>query len=338
MVFILILVMAACGGGDDEGGETEGSEGNEASGDQQNLRISIGVNDSHPEYEGAVRFKELVEEQTDDFNVEVYHSGQIADDRAAVEMLQLGTLEITIPSTSPMVNFIPEYGVFDLPFTIPNEEVADQVLDGEFGDEMLDMLEDQGLVGLAWWENGFRNLTNDTRPVESVDDLNGLNVRTMENDIHMDAWSAMGANPTPMAFTELFTAMQQGTIDGQENPYPTIETSNYDEVQQYLSGTNHVYTPFVFLMDKELWDGFTEEQQTIIEEAALEAGEYNRERNREVAEESLETLQENMEYSEISEEELERFRESVEPVIENSRTDLGDEVVDRYLEEIEKHE
>ncbi|MFB4163814.1 TRAP transporter substrate-binding protein [Alteribacillus sp. JSM 102045] len=358
-VFVLMLLIAACGGSDeeegneeasaDEGSETEETEG-DGSGDledfaegsdedsAQTLRISIGVNDKHPEYEGAMKFKELVEEQTDDFNVEVYHSGQIADDRAAVEMLQLGSLEITIPSTSPMVNFVPEYGVFDLPFTMPSAEVADQVLDGEFGDKMMGLLEDQGLVGLAWWENGFRNLTNDAKSVESIDDLDGLKIRTMENDIHLDAWEEMGANPTPMAFTELFSAMQQGTVDGQENPYPTIELENYYEVQDYLSGTNHVYTPFIFLMDKNLWDSFDEEQQTLLKEAAVEAGEFNRQRSREVAEESLENLKEDMEFSEISDEEMERFREAVEPVIEKHKDSIGADIVDEYLAEIEKYE
>ncbi|RSL33975.1 TRAP transporter substrate-binding protein [Salibacterium salarium] len=353
--FALMLLLAACGGssdgetedtggdteeqtdtGEDAGDETEAAE--ESSGDAQTLRISIGVTDAHPEYEGAMKFKELVEEQTDDFEVEVYHSGQIAGDREAAEMLQQGTLEITIPSTSPMVNFVPEYGVFDLPFTIPNEEVADAVLDGPFGDKMLGMLEDQGMVGLAWWENGFRNLTNSSKPVSSVDDLEGLDLRTMENDIHLDAWNAMGANPTPMAFPELFSALQQGTIDGQENPYPTIDTSNFYEVQDYLSGTNHVYTPFIFLISKQIWDGFSEEQQTILREAAVEAGKFNRERNREVADESLEMLKEEMEFSEITDEELERFRDAVEPVIEDHKSSIGAEVVDEYLAEIEKHE
>lgn len=330
----LLMLLTACGGGSG----SEDAEGSNSDGGGQTLRVSIGVNEHHPEYEGAIKFKELVEERTDDFNIEVYHSGQIADDRTAIEMLQLGTLEITIPSTSPLVNFIPEFGVFDLPFTIPNEEVADQVLDGEFGDKMMNMVEDQGLVGLAWWENGFRNLTNDVRPVASVDDLSGLNIRTMENSVHLDAWTAMGANPTPMAFTELFSALQQGTVDGQENPYPTIDTSNYSEVQQYVSGTKHVYTPFIFLMSKMLWDTLTEEQQTIIEEAAVEAGEFNREKNREVSNESLESLKEDMEYSEISEKELERFREAVQPVIQQHKDAIGAEIVDEYLAEVEKYE
>ncbi|WP_082235408.1 TRAP transporter substrate-binding protein [Halobacillus massiliensis] len=333
MIMVCLLFLAACGSSDEASGDSAG----EGEGEARNLRVSIGVNDKHPEYDAAVKFKELVESKSDNLTVEVYHSGQIADDRSAIEMLQFGTLDITIPSTSPLVNFIPEYGVFDLPFSIPNEEVADQVLDGEFGDKMLDMVEDQGLVGLAWWENGFRNLTNDERPVATVDDVANLKIRTMENEIHLDAWKELGANPTPMAFTELFTALQQGTVDGQENPYPTILLSNYPEVQEHVSNTNHVYTPFIFLFSQEIWSQLSSEQQEIVQSAAVEAGKYNRELNRKTAEESLETLKEDMTFTEVTDEEYKKFQEKVQPVIDKYKSEIGDEIVDEYYSEIEKY-
>ncbi|WP_102346802.1 TRAP transporter substrate-binding protein [Bacillus sp. Marseille-P3661] len=342
LMILSLFLLAACGGGSSTstGSSSEGeSAGTESSsGEKKTLRVSIGVNDQHPEYESAMKFKELVESQTDDFIVEVYHSGQIADDRSAIEMLQFGTLEITIPSTSPLVNFIPAYGVFDLPFTIPSAEVADKVLDGPFGEKMFSLLEEQSLVGLAWWENGFRNLTNDVRAVAKMEDLQGLKIRTMENEIHLDAWKALGANPTPMAFTELFTAMQQGTVDGQENPYPTIDLSQYAEVQQHVSSTNHVYTPFIFLFSKQIWDTLTPEQQEIIRNAAVEAGKHNRQRSREVAAESLERLKQSMTFTEITPEEHARFAEAVAPVIEKHADTIGKEYVDEYLAEIAKNQ
>ncbi|WP_035426011.1 TRAP transporter substrate-binding protein [Halalkalibacterium ligniniphilum] len=336
---LFILVLAACGGNDSStepaNNEAQAVEAVESSGDVKTLRLSIGVNEGHPQEIAAQKFKELVEERSEDFKVEVYHSGQIADDRTATEMLQLGSLEITIPSTSPVVNFVPEYGVFDLPFTIPNAEVADKVLDGPFGDKMLGLLESQNIVGLAWWENGFRQLTNNERPVATLEDVKGLSVRTMENEIHIDAWAALGANPTPIAFTELFAALQQGTIDGQENPYPNIEMSRFYEVQNYMSNTNHVYTPFVFLMSKPVWEEMTEEQQTLIREAAVEAGQYNREVNRQGDQESLDKLKEELEFTEISPEEIQRFRDAVAPVIEKHADAIGREIVEEYLAEIE---
>lgn len=352
LFMVLALVLSACGGGGSSGGSTETASSNASSStsstsnesassqstEKKTLRVSIGLNDQHPEYEGAMKFKELVESQSDDFIVEVYHSGQIGDDRSAIEMLQFGTLEITIPSTSPLVNFVREYGVFDLPFTIPNEEVADKVLDGPFGEKMFSLLESQNLVGLAFWENGFRNLTNNVRPVAKIEDLNGLKIRTMENEIHLDAWKTLGANPTPMAFTELYTAMQQGTVDGQENPYPTIDLSQFNEVQQYVSSTNHVYTPFIFLFSKPIWDELTAEQQEIIRNAAVEAGKFNRKRNREVNQESLERLKESMTFTEVTPEEYARFQEAVAPIIEKHADSIGKEYVDEYLAEIAKHQ
>ncbi|QQK78832.1 TRAP transporter substrate-binding protein [Salicibibacter cibi] len=350
LTLALLLVLAvACGGeeidvsedevdsGDAEGEDEEDAEEIESDNpDAQTLRVSLGLNDQHPLYESAVHFGELLTEKTDDFNVEVYHSEQIAGDVVATEMLQNGDLEITIPSTSPLITFLPEYGVFDLPFVIPDHEVADEVLDGPFGDQMLDMLEDQDLVGLAWWENGFRNLTNDVQPVESMDDLEGLTLRTMETDIHLDVWETLGANPTPMSMGEVFTGLQQGTIDGQENPYPTIDLEGFDEVNDYLSGTNHVYTPFVFLFSKPIWDDLDEEQQDAIAESAYEAREFNRERTREVEESSLEDLQERMEFSEITDEEFERFQEAVEPVIEDHSEAIGEDIVNDFMEEVEE--
>lgn len=354
LFMVMALILAACGGGAEDTGEAEApepeqeqeeeetdavdeevEEAPEASGDKQVIRISNGINDKHPAYEASLLFKEIVEEATDDFEVQVYHSGQIADDRAAIEMLQFGTLEIVVTSTSPLANFIPEYAVFDLPFTIPTEEVADELLDGSFGEKMFDLLPEQNLVGVAWWENGFRQVTNSVRPIETVEDFQGLKLRTMESEIHLDAWKALGANPTPMAFPELFSAMQQGTVDGQENPYPTIHLSQFDEVQDYVSSTNHIYTPFIMLFSKSIWDEYTPEQQEIILEAGREAGLFNRERNREVANESLEELKETMEFTEIAPEEHERFAEAVEPVIEKHADSIGADIVEEYLAEID---
>lgn len=342
VMMVFALALAGCGGG---GNNESGNGGNagggdaapkEDNGEKKTIRVSIGVNDKHPEYQSAMKFKEIVESKTDDFTVEVYHSGQIADDRGAIEMLQFGTLEVTIPSTSPLVNFVPEYGVFDLPFTIPSGEVADKVLDGPFGQKMFDLLGEQGLVGLAWWENGFRNLTNSVRAVETVEDLEGLKIRTMENQIHLDAWKALGANPTPMAFTELFTAMQQGTVDGQENPYPTILLSKFYEVQDHVSNTNHVYTPFIFLFSKKIWDEYTPEQQEILRNAAVEAGKHNRELNRKSAEESLEKLKEHMTVTMISDEARKGFQEAVKPIIDKHKESIGAEYVEEFLAEVEK--
>ncbi|WP_246602876.1 TRAP transporter substrate-binding protein [Sporosarcina aquimarina] len=341
LIFALLLLsvfVAACGNGksDTAEGNTDVASADAATdnGETKKLRISLGLNDKTPLYKSSEKFKELVEEKTDTLNVEIYHSGQIADDRSAIEMLQFGTLEITIPSTAPFTSFVPEYGVFDLPFTLTNTDIVDKVLQGEVGDALAEKASEQGVKQLAWWENGFRQLTNSKRAVEKIDDLQGLKVRTMENDIHLGAWKAMGANPTPMAFTELFTAMQQKTVDGQENPYPTILLEKYPEVQKYLTETNHIYSPFIFLISQKTWDGLTEEEQKIVESAALEAGEHNRQLSRETAKSALDELKEQMQYNKVSDSELEKFKEAVQPVIEKHKGSIGEEFVDQYLDAI----
>lgn len=308
---------------------------------QKVIRAGIGLTPDHPLHEGLLKFKELVEERSDGaITVEAYHSGQLGDDRTMMEGLQFGTLQVTIPSTAPMANFISQYSVFDLPFLFVNECVADKVLDGEVGQKLLDMLPEQNMVGLAYWENGFRQLTNNRRPVEEVADLQGLKVRTMENTLHMDAWRALGANPTPMSFSELFTALQQGTVDGQENPYPTIYLQRYYEVQGYLTDSRHIYSPFVFLVSKPFWDGLTEEEQKIVKDAAMEARLYQRERLREASKEYQQKLVEEgkMQYTEPTPEEREAMRKEVQPVIEKHSKVIGEDLVKETYAAVEAAE
>ena len=334
---MMVLVLAACGGGSDDASEGTGGEG---SGETKTIRAGIGLNDAHPQYKALLKWKELVEERTDGaITVETYHSSQLGDDRSMTEALQIGSQEVTIPSTAPIANFVPEYSIFDFPFLFPNEQVADKVLDGEVGQKFLDKLEDQNLVGLAYWENGFRDVTNSEHPIESAEDLKGLKLRTMENELHLDAFKALGANPTPMALGELFTAMQQGTVDGQENPIPTIYLQGFYEVQDYVSATNHIYSPFVFLMSKSFFDGLTEEQQTIVKEAAVEAGALNRELNREATAENLQDLKdEGMNYNEVSPEERQEMIDIVQPVLDEYAEKIGAETVQEVYDAIEAAE
>lgn len=334
---VTVFFLAACGGGS-EGSSEESGSGD--TGEVKTIRAGIGLNDTHPQYIALLEFKEIVESETNgEIIVETYHSGQLGDDRSMTEALQLGSQEVTIPSTAPVANFVPEFSVFDFPFLFPNEEVADEVLDGEVGQKFLDKLEDQNLVGLAYWENGFRDVTNNERPITSAEDFNGLKLRTMENELHLDAFKALGANPTPMAFGELFTAMQQGTVDGQENPIPTIYLQGFYEVQDYVSATHHIYSPFVFLMSKEFFDGLTEEQQQIVTDAAKEAGELNRELNREATAQNVEDLKaEGMEYNELTPEAREEMVDTIQPVLDEYAEQIGAETVQEVYDAIEEAE
>lgn len=363
VTLLMLVVVAACGGnennnnGDVTNNNNENASGNEEANNEEanneeanndegaanaddaefTIRAGIGLNNEHPQYLGLVRFKEIVEEKTDGaIFVETYHSGQLGDDRTMMEALQLGSQEVTIPSTAPIANFVNEFSVFDFPFLFPNNEVADEVLDGEVGQKLLGMLDDQNLVGLSYWENGFRNLSNSTQEVATMDDFDGLTIRTMENDLHLDAFRALGANPTPMAFTELFTALQQGTVDGQENPFATIYLEGFYEVQDYVSNTNHVYSPFVFMMSKTFFDSLPADYQEIVTDASVEAGKYQREINREANDEYLQSLiDEGMTYTEISDEDRAAMQEAIQPVIDEYSETIGQDLVDEVYEAIE---
>lgn len=195
-------------------------------------------------------------------------ASQLGGERDMIEGLQIGSLDLVITSTGPLGNFVPEVLALDLPFLFRDYDHARTTLDGDIGQELLDKMRDADLVGLAWSENGFRHVTNSQRPVETPDDLSGLRLRTMENRVHMAAFEGMGAAPTPMAWPEVFGALQQGVVDGQENPITVITSARFWEVQGYVTLTGHVYSPAIVLASPILFDGLTEEEQGWFLEAA----------------------------------------------------------------------
>ena len=255
------------------------------------LKISNGINEQHPSYLGGKKFGEILAAKLPGkYTVQVYANAQLGDDVRATEAVRMGTLEMVTTSASPLTGLVPEFNVFDLPFIVPNTKAADAIFDGPIGARLAADLEKKGLKLLAYYENGFRQLTNSVREVKSPADLKGLKIRTMQNPIHLEAFRAMGANPTPMPFSEVFTAMQQKTIDGQENPIPTIWLSKFYEVQKYISLTGHVYGPQIMLINKKLWDSFPAADQKIIAEAAQETAVYQRGLNRKLNKEFVDNL------------------------------------------------
>lgn len=318
VVLMVSVTISAFGSGQQEGGAEE----------TYTITAGIGLNDKSAQYQSLEYFKELVESNSDGrITVELYHSSQLGDDREMMEALQLGTQEMTCPSTAPIAPFVNGFKVFDLPFLFPNEGAADYVLDSEIGQELLDDLSDIGIKGLVYWENGFRQLTNDVRAVETPEDVQGLKVRTMENPLHLAAWEAMGANPTPMAFGELFSALQQDVVDGQENPWGTIYLQNFPEVQQYTTNTGHVYSPFVLMIAQEYWDNLPSDLQDVVMDAAIKSRDHNRELNRELNAEYLEELKDVMNVTELSAEEKMAFQEATSAVYDQYAEEIGEDLV-----------
>ncbi|WP_240349108.1 TRAP transporter substrate-binding protein [Halomonas binhaiensis] len=302
----------------------------EGDGNDYTLKFSIGTTQSGAQYRGLEYFKDIVEKRSDGhIKVQLFHSAQLGDDLQAVSALQAGTLEMTAPSTSPLVNMFPQFAVFDLPFLFPSPEVADKVLDGEIGKRMLEEASTNGLVAIGWAENGYRQLTDSKAAVSTPEDLKGLKIRTMQNPIHLDIWRTLGANPTPMSFAELFTALEQGVVDGQENPWITIQSSRFNEVQPYATETNHVYTPFVTLVSERFWNKLPESYQGLLVEAAGEMGRYEREVSRTLNDAIKQQLKdEGMQITELSAEQVATFQDTLAPVYDDWRDKIGGELID----------
>jgi len=240
---------------------------------------------------GAQVFAQEIDRLSDGkYEIKIKSSGVLGGERDVIEGLQFGTIDLTISSTGPVGNFVPEVYALDFPFLFTGYEHAHRVLDGKIGNDLLAKFEDKGLIGLAWSENGFRHLTNSKHAVVTPSDLEGLKIRTMENEVHMSAFEDLNAAPTPMSFTELFTALQQGTVDGQENPIPVITTSKLYEVQDHLTLTGHVYSPAVILMSKTSWSQLNDTEKQWFKTAAAASAKATREAVATMEKEGIESI------------------------------------------------
>jgi tripartite ATP-independent transporter DctP family solute receptor len=220
----------------------------------------------------ATAFKETVEKESGGkIKVDIFPGGALGGEREIVESLQLGTIDMAMTSTSVVANFVPELLVFDIPFIFRDTAHARAVVDGPIGQDILAKVKDKGVVGLGYGENGFRHLTNNKRAVETPADLSGLTIRTMENPIHITAFKELGARPTPIAWPELYAALQQGVVDGEENPLSNILTAKLYQVQKYLTLTGHVYAPTLVMISPAAWNKLTPDQQKILKDAVAKA-------------------------------------------------------------------
>jgi len=246
---------------------------------QETLKMNISVSQNSHYGVAVDAFAREVEKRTNGrYKVQNFYSGALGAERESIEAVQLGTLDLTMTSTGPVPNFVPEVAILDIPFLFRDYAHARATLDGPIGQELLAKFPSKGIVALAWGENGFRHMTNNKRSVVLPDDLKGLKMRTMENPVHIQAYKQFGIIPTPMAFTEVFTALQQGTVDGQENPLSVISAAKFVQVQKYITLTGHVYSPALILMNKAKWDSLSAADKQAFTEAAKEAVKANRAR------------------------------------------------------------
>ena len=305
---------------------------------ERTIKFTNGINADHPVGAGVKRMQEVLDAKTGGkFKMNLFWGGAAGGDLPATQALRAGTQEMVCTSSSPLVGIVKELGVFDLPFLFANEKEADAVLDGPAGQYFNKKLEAAGLVNLAYWENGFRNLTNSKRAVAKVEDFDGVKVRVMQNNIFLDTFKTLGTNAVPMAFGEVFTALETKTIDGQENPFVTIDTSKFYEVQKYLSVTRHAYTPFLILYSKKLWDKLSPQEQAALREAAIEGQKVQRATIRAQSDTALASLKaRGMQVNEITPAEQRRMFEKVKPVYDKHTASIGAEAINVVFDELKK--
>jgi tripartite ATP-independent transporter DctP family solute receptor len=267
----------------------------------------------------------------------LFPGGVLGGDAANLSALQGGTLEMMVMNSGILASIEKEFAIYDFPFMFANAKEVDAIVDGPFGKMMHAKLESKGVVGLAYWELGFRTITNSRRPINKVEDIAGLKLRVIPNAINVDWVSALGANPTPLPFPEVYAALDQKAIDGQENPFTVISSNKLYEVQKYVAVTNHQYNPQSVLVSKKFWDTLSSDEKRILVDSASEAAKYERQASREQASVARDNLVKNgMQVTEFSPEEIAKFREKMKPVIEKHSAIVGAEVVGALQAELAK--
>lgn len=295
------------------------------------LKLAHVVSTTAPYHIGAMEFARLVDQKTKgQIKIEIFPGGQLGKgERECIEGLQIGTIDLVATSTGPVGGFVPQMLVVDLPFLFRDNSHVDKVLDGPIGESLLKDLSKAGIKGIAFWENGFRNLTNNKRPVNKPEDVKGLKLRTMENEVHMDAFRTLGADPTPMTWGEVYTSLQQGVIDGQENPINIIRTHKIYEVNKHLALTGHVYSPALLLMNEKKFNGLSAELQKALLEAGKEAAKFERKFIRENEAKMLEELKGFG--MQVTSPDKKLFQKATEPTYKKYESRFGKDLINKIV-------
>lgn len=294
------------------------------------VRFGYGLVDNSNQGRAARMFAQEVEKATGGkMKVRAIGNASLGSDTQMQQALIGGAQEMMVGSTATLVGLVPEMAVWDTPFLFSNAKEADVVLDGPVGDKIKAKLEAKGMVGLVYWENGFRNLTNSKRPVAKLEDLNDIKLRVMQNNVFLDSFKTLGANAVPLPFSELFTALETRAVDGQENPYNTIVSSKFYEVQKYLTVTNHVYSPWIVTVSKKWWDGLSAAEKKVLQDAAIKSRDFERKDTREEAAKALADLKgKGMQVNELSAAEANRMREKLVSVNAGIAKSVGQQTWD----------
>lgn len=305
---------------------------------ERTLKVGLQNPKGHPAVMGAEKFAEIVTAKSGGkIKVSLFPGGALGSDAATVSALQGGTIEMTVLNSGILAAQVKEFAIYDFPFLFATPREADGVVDGPFGTALHAKLTEKGIIGLAYWELGFRNMTNSKRPINKVEDIAGLKLRVIPNPINIDWVKALDANPTPLAFPELYAALDQKAVDGQENPVSVILANRFAEVQKHLALTNHQYNPQSVIISKKTWDGMSAAEKKIIQDASLEAGQYQRSVSREQATAQLDQLKKaGMQVTELPAAEQAKLRDKMKPVIDKYAASVGENTVKDIMAELAK--
>jgi len=290
------------------------------------IRFGYGLNEVSNQGRAAKVFADEVEKASGGkMKLRAIGAAALGSDVQMQQALIGGAQEMMVGSTATLVGITKEMAIWDTPFLFNNTKEADAVLDGPVGQKVMDKLQEKGLVGLVYWENGFRNLTNNKRAVNKLEDMDGIKLRVMQNNVFIDSFKTLGANAVPLPFSELFTALETKTVDGQENPYNTILSSKFYEVQKYLTVTNHVYSPWIVLVSKKYWDGLSKDEQKVLLDAAKKSRDFERKDTRAEADKALADLKgKGMQINELSPAEANRMREKLGAINASISANVGE--------------
>lgn len=289
------------------------------------IRFGYGLNENSNQGRAVKLFAEQVEKASGGkMKVRAIGAAALGPDTQMQQALIGGAQEMMVGSTATLVGITKEMALWDTPFLFNSAKEADVILDGPIGQKVMDKLQEKGLVGLVYWENGFRNLTNSKRAVTKVEDLDGIKLRVMQNNVFLESFKTLGANAVPLPFSELFSALETKTVDGQENPYNTILSSKFYEVQKYLSVTNHVYSPWIVTVSKKWWDGLSKDEQKVLMDAAKASRDFERKDTREEAARALGDLKgKGMQINELTPAETARMRDKLTRVNASIAANVG---------------
>ena len=302
--------------------------------------IKFGLNgpETHPAAAGMKKFADLVTAKSGGkMKVNLFFGATLGSDQAITTSIQGGTVEMSVMNSGILASLAKELAIFDFPFLFANEKESDAIVDGAVGKKMHKLLEEKGVIGLAYWELGYRQMTNSKRPLNTVSDIDGLKLRVIPNPINVDWVKALGANPTPMPFPEVYGGLESKAIDGQENPIAVIAANKFWEVQKHIALTNHQYNPQSVIFSKKVWDTYSAAEKKVIEDSAAEATKFQREQSRAAVAANLDLLKKNgMSVTQFSPEEVNKLREKMKPVIAKYSATVGEATVNEVQDELAK--